>query len=279
MALPPCPPDWQLPSGVTPELWEYLHCAEMAQQYEASLADSPVITAEKTFLTRYLPERGLVLDLGCGTGRHLRELTQPRRVVVGVDLSVNMLQQAAAHRRFPLVRANLVGLDCLRDACADAALCLFGTLGLLHPAQARRQVVQAARRVLRPGGVLVLHVHNRQAALLRPGQRLWYFQDVFRSLWTGAEKGNWSMPAHQGLARLTMHLFSRSEITALLHEAGFKVTNVWPLGFRPDGRLAGRWWWPNWRAHGFLLSAVAVDRQTSSARGERGTATLRRWPA
>lgn len=262
MTLPLRPPDWQLPAGVSPELWEYLHCAEMAQQYEASLTGSPVVAAESPFLARHLPETGLVLDLGCGTGRHIRELTRPGRMVVGVDLSVNMLQRASDHGQLPLLRANLVGLDCLRDACADAALCLFGTLGLLHPAHARRQALQAARRVLRPGGVLILHVHNRQAAALRPGQRRWFFRDLFQSLWTGSEQGNWSMPAHQGLARLTMHLFSRNEILALLQVVGFEVTEVLPLGFRPDGRLAWSWWWPGWRAHGFLLSAVASNRQS-----------------
>ena len=39
-------------------------------------------------LDRHLPERGLVLDLGCGYGiiSHLVSVSHPERFVVGVDL-------------------------------------------------------------------------------------------------------------------------------------------------------------------------------------------------
>lgn len=257
MSRPCRPAAWQLPPGVTPELWEYLNSAEMAGEYEAGIAGSAVVAAEAAFLARHLPAHGLVLDLGCGTGRHVRTLQNEQRTVIGVDLSPAMLAEAGRLGARPLVRANLVGLAALRDRCADAALCLYSTLGLIQPAAARRGVVAAARRVLRPGGMWIAHVHNRQAALGRPGQRWWWLRDCFQSWWTRGEPGNWHMPAHQGVARLTMHLFTRGEITGLLAEAGFSVVEVMPLGLTPAGGLKWSGWLPSWRAHGFLIAARA----------------------
>src|SRR5206468_469838 len=58
------------------------------------------------------------------------------------------------------VRANIVELDCFRDASFDYAACLFSTLGMVAGADNRRRAVAHVRRVLKPGGVFVLHVHN-----------------------------------------------------------------------------------------------------------------------
>jgi SAM-dependent methyltransferase len=249
------PAAWQLPPGVTPELWEDLYSAEMAAQYEAGLVSSSVVAAETAFLARHLPARGLVIDLGCGTGRHVRTLQNTQRDVVGVDLSPAMLAEAARLGAGPLVRENLVGLQALRSGCADAALCLYSTLGLIHPAAARRRVVAAARRVLRPGGVWIVHVHNRYAALGRPGQRWWWLRDFLQSWWTGGEAGNWPMPPHQGVARLTMHLFTHGEIVRLLGDEGFEIIEVMPLGLSAHGGLRWPGWLPSWRAQGFLVAA------------------------
>ncbi|HMP60474.1 MAG TPA: methyltransferase domain-containing protein, partial [Gemmatales bacterium] len=133
------------------------------------------------------------------------------------------------------------------------------TLGLIQPAAARQRVVAEARRLLRPGGVFLLHVHNRLAAWSRPGQRRWLVADLARSSWTGREAGNWTRPAHQGLARLTMHLFTPGELTRLLRSAGFAILEMRPVGLGPGGRLAWPWLAASWRADGWLVAARAAS--------------------
>jgi hypothetical protein len=63
------------------------------------------------------------------------------------------------------------------------------------------------------------------------------------------------MPVHQGVAGLTLHLFTRGEAVRLLTDAGFHVLEVRPVSLRPDGRLAWPWWFGGLRAYGYLLAA------------------------
>jgi hypothetical protein len=63
------------------------------------------------------------------------------------------------------------------------------------------------------------------------------------------------MPAHQGVAGLTLHLFTRREAVGLLRETGFRVLEVRPVSLRPDGRLLVPTWFGRLRAYGYLLAA------------------------
>jgi hypothetical protein len=62
------------------------------------------------------------------------------------------------------------------------------------------------------------------------------------------------MPAHQGIAGLTLHLFTRREAVRLLTGSGLEIQEVRPVGLRPDGRLSWPWWFGGLRAYGYLLA-------------------------
>ncbi len=42
--------DWQLPPGVTRPLWDYLHDPDIARQYDARLAGTPLLTLDIAFV-------------------------------------------------------------------------------------------------------------------------------------------------------------------------------------------------------------------------------------
>jgi ubiquinone/menaquinone biosynthesis C-methylase UbiE len=111
-----------------------------------------------------------VLDVACGTGMltlAAAEAVGPRGRVSGVDLSAQMLevarrradggkdertnQRAAAKASFKRMDAEQLDLP---DASVDVALCALGLMYVPDPAQAMHEM----RRVLRPGGRLVLAV-------------------------------------------------------------------------------------------------------------------------
>jgi SAM-dependent methyltransferase len=254
------PADWQLPPGVTRGLWDYFHDAALARAYDASLAESALLVADLTFAEHYFRSPGWLLDLGCGTGRLLVPFAQRGFRTLGVDLSEEMLRVAgekASEARVVVhrVKANIVELDGLRDGTFDSAACLFSTLGMVSGSRERRQVVGHVHRLLRLGGRFVLHVHNRCFSLWDPHGRQWLAADLFKSLFGRPDAGDRAMPAHQGIAGLSLHLFTRGEALRLLRDVGFRILEVRPVSLQGTGELPWPWLFGGLRAYGYLIAA------------------------
>src|SRR5688572_30196260 len=172
------PPDWQLPAGVSRPLWDYFHDPALAHAYDQALADTPLLKVDQDFVLEHCQPPGSIIDLGAGTGRLAIPLAQRGYRPVAVDLSPEMLKvlrdkAAALGVDVPCVCANLVELGMFGDASFDYAACLFSTIGLIVGAEARRRFVTHVQRILKPGGVFVVHVHNRWFNLWTPhGRRL-----------------------------------------------------------------------------------------------------------
>jgi len=257
------PPDWRMPPGVNRGLWDYLHDPGVARNYDASLSETPLLDVDLRFVAEHCPHSGRLLDLGCGTGRLLVPFARRGFSVLGVDLSAEMLavaREKAASGAVPvyLLRANLAELDGLRDRTFEYAACLFSTLGMVLGKATRRRVIDHTFRLLRPGGRLVVHVHNRWFNARNRAGRAWLLQDCWRRV-RGVEHGNRVMPVHQGVAGLTLHLFTRREAVRLLEGAGFRLREVRPVSLRADGRLPWPWWFGGWRAYGYLIAAERPD--------------------
>ena len=257
---PAPPPDWRMPPGVNRGLWDYLHDPAVARNYDARLAGVSLPDVDVHFVEEHCPRPGWLLDLGCGTGRLLIPFARRGYDVVGVDLSEEMLavareKAAAAGVCAHLLRANLAELDGLRDGRFDYAACLFSTLGMVIGAENRRRVIAHAFRVLRPGGCFVLHVHNRGFNVWNGPGRAWLLRDWWKRRLGRADAGDRAMPVHQGVAGLTLHLFTRGAAVRLLTEAGFRIRDVRQVSLRADGRLPWAWWFGGLRAYGYLLAA------------------------
>jgi SAM-dependent methyltransferase len=257
---PSAPPDWQLPPGVNRGLWDYLHNPTIARTYDEKLADCALLTIDQQFAECHFDRPGRLLDLGCGTGRLLLPFARRGFSVLGVDLSAEMLsvtREKADRAGLPvdLLQANIVELDALPEQSFDYAACLFSTLGMVTGSAERRRVVQHVHRLLRPGGRFVLHVHNRWFNFWDPQGRKWLLRDGFGAVFGRREGGNRVMPVHQGIAGLTLHLFTRRESVRLLTECGLRLLEVRPVSLRTDGRLPWPWWFGWLRAYGYLLAA------------------------
>ena len=254
------PADWQLPPGVTRGLWDYLHDADLARNYDAQLAGTPLLSVDVRFAEEHFPTPGRLIDLGCGTGRLLLPFARRGYWVLGVDLSVEMLRVAgakadAAGVTIQRLQANIVELDGLRDESFDYAACLFSTLGMVMGAAERRRVLEHVYRLLRPGGRFVLHVHNRWFNFWDSQGRRWLAKDVWRSLLGKADAGDRAMPVHQGIGGLSLHPFRRREVVRLLRQTGFRLREVRPISLRDDGRLSAPWCFGWLRAYGYLIAA------------------------
>ena len=116
-------------------------------------------------VTRYLRERGAsagparILDVACGTGSALNQLAlaHPSERYWGLDLSPYYLQHAG--RRLTHVQnLSLVTENAECMSLADASFDVVTSVFLFHelPARARKSVLSEMRRVLKPGGLLVI---------------------------------------------------------------------------------------------------------------------------
>jgi SAM-dependent methyltransferase len=240
-------PDWQLPPGVDRGLWEYLHSETMAASYDEQLAGTPLLETDLRFCEKHFGKPGRLIDLGCGTGRLLVPFAKRGFDCLGVDLSDAMLAAVVAKARseglsIPTMKANLVELDSIASGSFDYAASLFSTLGMIRGVENRRKFLRHIRRILKPGGAFVLHVHNRW---FRCGRGLGKM---------GKEPGDRTMPQAYGGADLTLRHFSRREIGAELRAAGFMVREIQPVGI--EGELASAWWLTAIRAYGYLLLAA-----------------------
>lgn len=239
-------------------MWDYAHDCTVAAGYDADLAGTPLLEADLKFVMRHLRRPGRVLDLGCGTGRMTIPLAQAGHQVVGVDLSLPMLQVARQKATLPgsitFAQANIVDLSSFQDATFDAALCLFSTLSMIAGQDARDRAIAEALRVLRPGGLLILHVHQLGHHWgTKAGRRL-LLRDIVRRMLHRPDAGDFPMPALPGSPAWTMHVFSRREVCRLLHRSGFVIDEIHAIGI--DGQRCV----PAWRAYGLLVASHRPNR-------------------
>lgn len=97
---------------------------------------------------------GLVLDLGCGNGRHMPALQRRFDRVVGVDFSRELLRRAG--REGVVVQGDVARLP-FRDSVADAVL-YVAALHHLPSHEERLESLDEVGRVLRRGGRALVSV-------------------------------------------------------------------------------------------------------------------------
>jgi SAM-dependent methyltransferase len=108
----------------------------------------------REILQRVVPHAASLLDVACGTGRHLEHLRSHFRVE-GLDLSPEMLQIARSRcPGIPFHEGSLVDFR-LADTF-DVVTCLFGSIGYALTLENMRRAFHTMARHLKPGGVLVV---------------------------------------------------------------------------------------------------------------------------
>ena len=170
------------------------------------------------------------LDVGCGTGDVMLEVLRaaPASTVVGVDPARAMMAVAAskAARAGVAERAAFVAGDALRLPFADAAVHGVISAFTLRNLTDRRQACRELRRVLVPGGRLVLLETSVPAnRLLRLGHRLYVGRLVpFLGMLLACSRS-----AYRYLAASIGHFPAPAEIVASMTAAGLRDPAAQPL--------------------------------------------------
>jgi SAM-dependent methyltransferase len=175
-------------------------------------------------LLRHLPKDGLIVDAGCGVGKWPIYLRRQGYRVVGVDIS---------HEACTIGRENDPGLGIaqadvrftpLKSASVDAVV----SLGVVeHDEAGPDAALREARRIIKPGGLLVLAV-------------------PYNNLWRKLIANQLLDYVTRKRIRATMSLgfneyrFDKRELRAMLRRTGFEPLQAYPNDLKPPKNM-GLW--------------------------------------
>jgi SAM-dependent methyltransferase len=181
---------------------------------------------------------GVLLDLGCGTGLHAIELTRRGYHVVGFDLSLAMLARASDEAHEREARLNFVQGD-MRDMTFDEqfdGVYCWGTSFGYFDEEKNAQVISRVHKALRPGGVFLLDVVNRDYIMRQSPSLAWFegegciCMDEMQIDWiTSRMKVKRTMMMDDGRTKeieYSIRVYALHELGRVLHEQGFRVAEV-----------------------------------------------------
>jgi SAM-dependent methyltransferase len=128
--------------------------------------------AETYLFDKYVKPGVDVVDLGVGGGRTTPFLAKTARRYLGIDYSEAMV--AACRSKFPqldFVCADACDLSCVDDDSFDVAVFSFNGVDWIPSDEGRRRCLAELRRILRPGGVVILSSHNAEVLVATPDLR------------------------------------------------------------------------------------------------------------
>jgi SAM-dependent methyltransferase len=186
---------------------------------------------------------GALLDLACGTGRHAIEFARRGYEVVGFDLSLPMLARAGDEAQERDAKLNFVQGD-MREMSFeeqfDGVYCWNTSFGYFEEDK-NAAVIDRIHKALRAGGLFLLDVANRDFVIHQSPSLAWFegdgcvcMDEMNVDFITSRMRVKRTMMLDDGRSReieYSMRVYSLHELGKLLHEHGFKVTQV-------SGRIA-----------------------------------------
>ncbi|MGY2132723.1 class I SAM-dependent DNA methyltransferase [Hymenobacter sp. HD11105] len=127
---------------------EYYDALYHFKDYEAAC------NALHSLIQQCSPHAKSLLDVACGTGKHLAFLQQ-HYACAGLDLNPELL--AVAHKRCPMLPLHEGDMtDFQLPHTFDVVVCLFSSIGYVQTVENLRKAVACFTRHLNPGGLLVI---------------------------------------------------------------------------------------------------------------------------
>ncbi|MDR0373936.1 MAG: class I SAM-dependent methyltransferase [Nitrososphaerota archaeon] len=206
----------------------------------AEIADKDQTQHQIQFLKSQLTPGGYMLDLACGSGRHINPLCEMGFNMTGLDSSPALLKIAQQRRTGLLVRGDMRFLP-YKTGMFVAVVSMDTSFGYLSSETGDIQSLSEIRRVLRWGGVLIVDVFNRENLIRRYlGKRslpkLLEYPDFFlhqhRTISSDGSRLCDRWEVHNRADREvrvfehTVRLYTYNQLEWLFVEAGFEIKEV-----------------------------------------------------
>ncbi len=239
----------------------YINSHDIATRYDNYFKGSSLFNFDCQFIHENLDPPGRILDLGCGTARHLLFLESLGFDTFGIDLSRHFLQisrkklQAFGCNPNKLILADIMHLPLNKNAKFDGILIMFSVLGLIQGSENRASILRSLHPHLKQNGKVILHVHNyeyRHSSLLRRLKALTQRLGKYRL----SEEGDKIVENYRSIQDLFIHTFRLDEIINLLTMNNFQIKKCVGLNSRRDGICSGD---IRKNANGFLIAASSAQ--------------------
>jgi SAM-dependent methyltransferase len=205
-------------------------------KYWAEIADQNSTDLQVKFLKGILKREELVLDLACGTGRHIIPLSKEGDNIVGVDVSTNLLRIAKNRGdRIKLIKADMQFLP-FKAETFSAAISMDTSFGYLSSEEDDEQSLRALHEALREDGMLILDVFNCER-LISKYRTNWFRQlkwALLPIMFRANRLGTW----------MVFHFFKWKEYPSFfllqkrtIDANGARLHDLWVVCDKEDGKI------------------------------------------
>ncbi len=203
-----------------------------AKLYDEQFAKTFPSDWEMQVLNKYLQVKGSLLDVGCGTGRHVVLLAERNFCVVGLDKDKEFIEAAKAKLKQRGLGAGLIVADAcnlpLQDCSFNYVVSMGNVLGDVGVHRTKREnILREMQRTAKTTGILIVELVHRY----------WQPADVLRWLWNyltttirkllgkPTEYGDYTETIHfdNHIEKLTFHAFTTREAQKLFEALGLSA--------------------------------------------------------
>jgi SAM-dependent methyltransferase len=173
---------------------------DYAGHFRDELNEKPFDRKMLDWLAERVGELGIICDVGCGPGQVARYLHDKGVKACGLDLSQGMVERARSlNPGVQFRQGDMLALDGVADDSYGGVAAFYSVIHVPRPSLA--QALGELKRVLRPGGVLLLTFHVGR-------------ETVHRDEWWGKE------------VSLDFIFFETEEVKGQLEAVGFELREV-----------------------------------------------------
>lgn len=137
--------------------------SELAEYYFEIEKPGRKLDEEVNFVSEVFKRHKIqtVLDVGCGTGEHVKDLQSIGYKISGIDSSPKMVE--TAKKRFPHCKFDTGFMEEYKATTAvDSIICLFGTFNYLTSNEAIKKFFLISHKNLKTAGILILDIWNAE---------------------------------------------------------------------------------------------------------------------
>lgn len=186
------------------------------------------------YLEKYLPKKGHILDLGCGTGVYAVPLAKKGYDITLVDISKGLLDHAVKdmkknkleNKLKGFIHSSAINLSTVKDNQFDAVIC-FGPLYHLLDKKDQIKLLEEIYRVSKKGAIIfiaAISYYGFLDGLIGKYKKLLLSNHLDNFLKTGSRKRDWFPKKGSYFTDAQFH--KPEELRKLIEKKGFKFIDM-----------------------------------------------------